>query len=152
MNVTTLTKSRQPAPPPRTITDGDRAAILEAASMAAPIGETEMQAFGSRTAWGQNVRPGRCEARRKFLCMMLRASELAIAERPELEIRHLVAAIRSHALNTGDLLIDPRSGKWLSKPNAVKSRGLELAGSLAELALIIYQVENEPCTNREEAR
>jgi hypothetical protein len=75
--------------------------------------------------------------------MMLRASELALAERPELEIRHVIAAIRSHALNPGDLLIDPRSGKWLSKPNAVKHRGLELAGSIAELAMVIYQVESE---------
>lgn len=113
----------------RTITTEERREIIAAASMASPIGETEMQAFGSKTAWGQNVRPGRCEARRKFLCMMLRASELALAERPELEIRHVIAAIRSHALNTADLLVCPRTGKWLSKPNAVKSRGLELAGT-----------------------
>jgi len=77
--------------------------------------------------------------------MFLRASEIAIGERPQLHVRHIVAAIHSHALSTADLLIDPRNGKWLSTPKAVKHRGLELAGSIAELAMVIYQAESETC-------
>lgn len=145
----TLTSPPRQSPPAPVLTDAQRFEILAAASAAAPICGNDSQAFGGKTLWNQNIRPGRCEARRKFLLTMLRAAEIAMEDRPELETRHIVTAIRSHALNAGDLLIDPRTGKWLSTPKAVKHRGLELAGSIAELAMIVYQVENEACKAKE---
>ena len=148
----TLTSPPRQSSPARVLSDAQRFEILAASLAAGPVGETEMQALGGNTAWNQNVRPGRCEARRKFLMMFLRASEIALGERPQLEVRHIVGAIRGHALNPADLLLDPRTGKWLSTPKAVKHRGLELAGSIAELAMILYQVEQEACMNREDAR
>lgn len=125
-------------------------AILAAASEAAPICGNDSQAIGGKTHWNQNVRPGRLEARRKFLLTTLRAAEIAMEERPEIETRHIVAAIKSHALSPADLLIDPRTGLWLSTPKAVKHRGLEFAGSLAEVALVILQVESETASKAQE--
>lgn len=125
-------------------------AILAAASAAAPICGNDSQALGGKTLWNQNVRPGRLEARRKFLLTTLRAAEIAMEERPEIEVRHIVAAIKSHALSPADLLIDTRTGRWLSTPKAVKHRGLEFAGSLAEVALVIHQVESETASKAQE--
>lgn len=133
-------------PAPRqaqTFTQDEIREIIATASAAAPVGEIGMQMMGDRRAWATTARPGAIEARRKFMLATVSAARIAMQERPQLELRHILAAIRSHALRPGDLLIDSISGKWLSSKQAVTHRGTEYGRSIAEIAMGIMQAEEE---------
>jgi len=120
-----------------------RLRIIEAASIATPIGELDMQAFGSRSAWGTETRKGRIKARKRGLAFLVRAAELAHEMQPELPLSHIEAALRSLTLHPSDLHVDYLTGDWLSIPKAVRHRGDEVARAIAELALIIRSMEQE---------
>jgi hypothetical protein len=41
------------------------------------------------------------------------------------------------------VLVDPLTGRWIGTKVAVANRGREIAGALAELALIVREIEME---------
>jgi arginine utilization protein RocB len=73
--------------------------------------------------------------------MLVRAAELALEAAPDIEARHVEAALRSLAIRPGDVLVDALSGEWITSRGAVKHRGEEVARALVELARIIKDVE-----------
>ena len=126
-----------------TITAAQRQGLIAAASQALPVGELDAQAYGSRTAWGTHTRPGRIKARSQAIRALVRAADIAQEIRPELETRHLATALRSLELRLADVLVDPLTGRWIGTKEAVAHRGRELAGAIAELALIVREIEME---------
>jgi hypothetical protein len=126
-----------------TLTAAQRQELIAAASQALPVGELDAQAYGSRTAWGTHTRPGRIKARSQAIRALVRAADIAQEIRPELETRHLATALRSLELRLADVLVDPLTGRWIGTKVAVANRGREIAGALAELALIVREIEME---------
>jgi hypothetical protein len=120
-----------------------RQALIHAASAAFPIGELEVQALGGQSAWNTRTRPGRIQARRRAIGFLTRAGELAIASGHDLSLDHVVAAIRSLALRTADVLVDSLTGDFMAAKPAIKHRGEELARTITELALVIRDMESE---------
>lgn len=120
-----------------------RIALIRAATEAIPLSELDIQALGSRTAWGTNTRPGRIQGRRRTIAIVARAGELALASGHDLAVEHVVAAIRSLALRTADTLVCGITGDFMSTRAAVKHRGEELARAITELALLIRDMESE---------
>ncbi len=139
MNISPITTGQAA----RHFTQDEIREIIAASPAAAPIGEITMQVFGDRSAWATTARAGLIEARRKWMLANVSAARIAIEERPQLEARHIVAAIRTHALRPADLLIDQVSGKWISTKQAVAHRGREYGRSIAEIAMGIKQAEEE---------
>jgi hypothetical protein len=119
----------------------DLQAILHAASQSLRVMELEVQAFGTSDSWGTHARPGKIAARVRSLKFLARASFRAMEIRPALELRHIVAALRSLLIEPRDLLVCHSSGDWLSTKEAVAHRGREVAKALAELALIVKEAE-----------
>ena len=132
------TNCSNPTPAP-----ADRQELIAAASQALPVGELDAQAYGSRTAWGTHTRPGRIKARSQAIRALVRAADIAQEIRPELETRQLATALRSLELRLADVLVDPLTGRWIGTKAAVANRGREIAGALAELALIVREIEME---------
>ena len=116
-------------------------AIIHAASQSRRGMELEVQAFGTSDSWGFHARPGKIAARARSLKFLARASFRAMEIRPALELRHIVAALRSLLIEPRDLLVCHFSGDWLSTKEAVAHRGREVAKALAELALIVKEAE-----------
>ena len=120
-----------------------RQALVHAASPAFPIGDFQAQALGGQSAWNTRTRPGRIQARRRAVGFLTRAGELALASGHDLSLDHVVAAIRSMALRTADVLVDSLTGEFMAAKPAIKHRGQEIARAITELALIIKELESE---------
>jgi hypothetical protein len=116
-------------------------ALVHAASAALPIGELDAQAFGGRSAWNTQTRPGRIAAWTRSTHVVARAGQLALESSHDLNVSHVVAAIRSLVLWPADLLVDALTGQWLSTPAAVRHRGLEISRAIIERAHIVADVE-----------
>ena len=63
--------------------------------------------------------------------------------RPELELRHVLVAMSAFQVNLRDVLVNPLTGEWIGTKAAVAHRGREIAGALAEMALILREIEME---------
>jgi hypothetical protein len=126
-----------------TLTAAQRQDLIAAAVHAFPIGELEIQAIGGRCAWNTWCRPGRAAALRKGLGTLVRAGELAMELRPELDLRHVLAAMSAFQVSLHDVLVDPLTGRWIGTKEAVAHRGREIAGALAELAMIVREIETQ---------
>ena len=129
------------------ITAAQRQELIAAAVHAFPIGELDVQAIGGRCAWNTWCRPARLAAHRKGLSALVRAGELAIEQRPELELRHVLVAMSAFQVNLRDVLVNPFTGEWSGTKEAVAHRGRELAGALAEVALMVRELEMEGTAN-----
>jgi hypothetical protein len=130
-----------------TLTAADRQDLIAAAVHALPIGELEIQAIGGRCAWNTYCRPGRAAALRKGLSALVRAGELAMELRPELELRQVLVAMSALQVGLPDVLVNPFTGEWSGTKEAVAHRGRELAGALAEVALMVRELELEDTAN-----
>lgn len=117
--------------------------FIAAASLALAIGELDAQSFGDRGNYGTHARGGLIAARRRSIRFLVRAAELASDIWPGMDHRHIETALRSLRLYPGDLLVNPVTGQWLSTKEAVAHRGRELAEAIAELALIVEELELE---------
>ena len=125
-----------------TLTAAQRQELIAAAVHAFPIGELDIQAIGGRCAWNTWCRPGRLAAHRKGLSMLVRAAELAMELRPELELRQVIVAMSAIQVDLRDVLVKC-TGEWMGTKEAVAHRGRELAGALAEVALMVRELEME---------
>ncbi len=125
------------------ITAAQRQDLIAAAVHAFPIGELEIQAIGGRCAWNTWCRPARLAAHRKGLSALVRAGELAMELRPELDLRHVLVAMSAFQVSLHDVLVEARTGEWSGTKEAVAHRGRELAGALAEVALMVRELELE---------
>jgi hypothetical protein len=63
--------------------------------------------------------------------------------RPELDLRHVLAAMSAFQVSLHDVLVDPLTGRWIGTKEAVAHRGREIAGALAELAMIVREIETQ---------
>jgi hypothetical protein len=126
-----------------TVTAAQRQVLITAAVHAFPIGELEIQAIGGRCAWNTWCRPARLAAHRKGLSALVRAGELAMELRPELDLRHVLVAMSALQVSLPDVLVNPFTGEWSGTREAVAHRGRELAGALAEVALMVRELEME---------
>lgn len=129
------------------ITATQRQELIAAAVHAFPIGELEIQAIGGRCAWNTWCRPARLAAHRKGLSALVRAGELAMELRPELELRHVLVAMSALQVNLRDVLVNPLTGEWMRTKEAVAHRGREIAKALAEVALMVRELELEGTAN-----
>lgn len=125
------------------ITATQRQELIAAAVHAFPIGELEIQAIGGRCAWNTWCRPARLAAHRKGLSALVRAGELAMELRPELELRQVIVAMSAIQVDLRDVLVKWDTGEWMGTKEAVAHRGRELAGALAEVALMVKELEME---------
>lgn len=130
-----------------TLAAPDRQALITAASQALPIGELDAQSFGDPGGYGTHVRPGMLAARRRAIRFLGRAAELASDIYPGMDHRHIETALRSLRLYPADLLVNPLTGEWLSTKAAVAHRGREVANAIAELALVVEELEQEGAAN-----
>jgi hypothetical protein len=130
-----------------TLTAGQRQELIAAAVHAFPIGELEIQAIGGRCAWNTWCRPARLAAHRKGLSALVRAGELAMELRPELELRQVLVAMSAFQVSLPDVLVNPFTGEWSGTKAAVAHRGREIAGALAEVALMVRELELEGTAN-----
>ena len=126
-----------------TLTAAQRQDLIAAAVHAFPIGELDIQAIGGRCAWNTWCRPGRLAAHRKGLSVLVRAAELAMELRPELELRQVIVAMSAIQVDLRDVLVKWDTGEWMGTKEAVAHRGRELAGALAEVALMVRELEME---------
>jgi hypothetical protein len=130
-----------------TLTAAQRQELIAAAVHAFPIGELDVQAIGGRCAWNTYCRPGRAAALRKGLGTLVRAGELAMELRPELELRQVLVAMSAFQVSLPDVLVNPFTGEWSGTKAAVAHRGREIAGALAEVALMVRELELEGTAN-----
>lgn len=126
-----------------TLTAAQRQGLIAAAVHAFPIGELDIQAIGGRCAWNTWCRPGRLAAHRKGLSMLVRAAELAMELRPELELRQVIVAMSAIQVDLRDVLVKWDKGEWMGTKEAVAHRGREIAAALAEVALMVKELEME---------
>jgi hypothetical protein len=63
--------------------------------------------------------------------------------RPELDLRHVLVAMSAFQVSLHDVLVEARTGEWSGTKEAVAHRGRELAGALAEVALMVRELELE---------
>lgn len=139
-----MTKNLETSPM-RTITPEETRQLFDVANSTDTVLEIDMQAHGSPTEWGTWTRPGRLAARKKFILTTVRAAEIALAEYPQLQLWHVLSAIRAHCLSPSDLLISNLTGEWTSTKKAVAKRGHEYASSIAQIALTLWQVHQDAC-------
>ncbi len=116
-------------------------ALIAAASMALPIDSEDLQAFGSPTERGSYIRPIRAKARTKAIVMLARAGELALEQHSQLELKHVEAALRSLSLCPRNLQINLVTGEWDNTSAAIAQQGRHIARALAELGLIVKELE-----------
>ena len=126
-----------------TLTAAQRQGLIAAAVHAFPIGELDIQAIGGRCAWNTWCRPARLAAHRKGLSALVRAGELAMELRPELELRQVIVAMSAFQVSLRDVLVKWDTGEWNGTKEAVAHRGREIAGALAEVALMVRELEME---------
>jgi hypothetical protein len=141
---------RQDPAPPRILTPDEYRQLFDVANSTDVVLEIDMEAHGSRTEWGTWTRPGRLAARKRFILTTVRAAEIALSNYPQLELWHVLSAIRAHCLSPSDLLISNLTGEWTSTKKAVAHRGREYAQSLAQIALTLWQVHQDSCKVDEE--
>lgn len=116
-------------------------ALFAAASLALPIDYENLQAFASPTEWGSYIRPIRAKARTKAIRALARAGEIALEQYPQLELKHVEAALRSLRLCPQNLQINLVTGEWDNTRAAIAQQGRHIARALAELGLIVKELE-----------
>ena len=75
--------------------------------------------------------------------MLVRAAELAMELRPELELRQVIVAMSAIQVDLRDVLVKWDKGEWMGTKEAVAHRGREIAAALAEVALMVKELEME---------